>query len=166
MNTPHRLIAIGALAVVATGAAVASPAGASSSHSASIVHAATASVNGRSETILVNRSGLPLYIYRPDTTTRSLVSGPLAAVWPPLVTSKASATPSSNRISVLATGNGHQVAYKGHFLYTFADDSPGQVTGQGIQNFFIATPGMSALGHSAPATPRGTAPMNNEAGLY
>ena len=57
--------------------------------------------------------------------------------------------------------NGHQVTYNGHPLYTFADDHAGQVTGQGVQNFFVATPGLAPLTSSsaaagpAPAAPAG-----------
>ena len=36
--------------------------------------------------------------------------------------------------------DGRQVTYNGHFLYTFVDDSPGHVTGQGVSDFFVATP--------------------------
>jgi Secreted repeat of unknown function len=50
--------------------------------------------------------------------------------------------------------HGDQVAYNGHLLYTFADDQPGQVTGQGVQGFFVATPGLTAItGSPAPAAP-------------
>ena len=42
--------------------------------------------------------------------------------------------------------SGHQVAYNGHFLYTFAEDAPGHVNGQGVQDFFIATPSLKAIG--------------------
>ena len=39
---------------------------------------------------------------------------------------------------------------------TFADDQPGQVTGQGVQGFFVATPGLTAItGSPAPAAPSG-----------
>ena len=52
--------------------------------------------------------------------------------------------------------HGNQVAYNGHLLYTFADDQPGQVTGQGVQGFFVATPGLTAItGSPAPAAPSG-----------
>jgi predicted lipoprotein with Yx(FWY)xxD motif len=52
--------------------------------------------------------------------------------------------------------HGNQVAYNGHLLYTFADDQPGQVTGQGVQGFFVATPGLTAItGSPAPASPSG-----------
>jgi hypothetical protein len=47
------------------------------------------------------------------------------------------------------------VAYNGHFLYTFVADSPGHVTGQGVQNFFVATPGTVA-GTSNTAAPAGS----------
>jgi hypothetical protein len=45
--------------------------------------------------------------------------------------------------SLAATTNGQQVSYNGHFLYTFVEDSPGRVTGQGVQNFFVATPSLT-----------------------
>ena len=60
----------------------------------------------------------------------------------------------NGKLTMLNDVNGHQVTYNGHPLYTFADDQPGQVTGQGIQNFFIATPGLTPLTtSSAPAAP-------------
>ena len=50
-------------------------------------------------------------------------------------------------------------AYNGHLLYTFADDQAGQVTGQGVQGFYVATPGLTATTRSpapsAPAAPSG-----------
>jgi predicted lipoprotein with Yx(FWY)xxD motif len=108
------------------------------------VQTATARVQGTTETILVDGNGLPLYIYKPDTTTTSHVSGQLAALWPPLVAATPTAKGVTGSLSTVATGNGNQVAYNGHFLYTFVEDSPGHVTGQGVQNFFIATPGLTA----------------------
>ena len=41
------------------------------------LHTATARVNGRSETVLVNGRGLPLYYYQLDTAKKSLVTGEL-----------------------------------------------------------------------------------------
>ena len=59
--------------------------------------------------------------------------------------------------------HGDQVAYNGHLLYTFADDQPGHVTGQGVQGFFVATPGLTALAGS-PAPPAPAAPSGNPYG--
>ena len=51
----------------------------------------------------------------------------------------------------IGSANG-QVTYNGHPLYTFASDDAGQVTGQGVQNFFVATPGLSPLTTSSAGT--------------
>jgi predicted lipoprotein with Yx(FWY)xxD motif len=101
------------------------------------------------ETILVDAQGLPLYIYKPDTATTSHVTGQLAALWPPLVAAAPSASGASGRLASVATANGTQVSYNGHFLYTFVEDSPGRVTGQGVQNFFVATPSLTGSAVSA-----------------
>ena len=47
--------------------------------------------------------------------------------------------------------HGNQVAYNGHLLYTFADDHPGQVSGQGVHGFFVATPGLTPIAGSSTA---------------
>ena len=127
---------------------------------AASVRTATATVAGKSQTILVNSRGLPLYFYRPDTATTSLVTGSLAALWPPLTSPAAAGAGVSGKVAVLNDVNGRQVTYNGHPLYTFADDRAGQVTGQGVQNFFVATPGLAPISTSstsgtAPAAPSG-----------
>jgi predicted lipoprotein with Yx(FWY)xxD motif len=110
------------------------------------LHTATAKVNGRSETVLVNGRGLPLYYYELDTAKKSLVTGGLAQLWPPLLAARPTETGATGRLTVVKDASGPQVAYNGHFLYTFADDGPGQVNGQGVQDFFIATPSLKAIG--------------------
>jgi predicted lipoprotein with Yx(FWY)xxD motif len=52
--------------------------------SAATVRIAQELVGGKTEAILTNAHRLPLYFYRPDTATKSLVSGGLATLWPPL----------------------------------------------------------------------------------
>ena len=115
------------------------------------VNVTTATVGGRSEQILVNARGLPLYTYGPDSPTQSHVSGGLAALWPPLVAASPSEAGATGKLSVIADRLGQQVLYNGHFLYTFVDDTPGQVTGQGVQDFFVATPGPGAASAGAGA---------------
>jgi predicted lipoprotein with Yx(FWY)xxD motif len=109
------------------------------------------------ESILVDAKGLPLYIYKPDTPTTSHVTGQLAALWPPLTaTAPSAAAGITGILGVVSTTNGQQVAYNGHFLYAFIEDSPGRVTGQGVQNFFVATPATAT--DSAASTAGGTTP--------
>jgi predicted lipoprotein with Yx(FWY)xxD motif len=108
------------------------------------VQTASATVQGTSETILVDSHGLPLYFYKPDTAVTSHVTGELALLWPPLVAVSPTDRRLPGRLASVATTNGKQVAYNGHFLYTFVQDRPGKVTGQGVQDFYIATPDLGA----------------------
>ena len=177
MRHPRTVIAIvGLSAAVAGGAAVAATAGGSTttpsvtatssavmpsstmpappvpttpvSSTETTIHTAKAAVGGATETILVNGKGLPLYFYKPDTATRSMVTGALAALWPPLDATSPTENGVTGTLGVMDTSNGSQVTYNGHFLYTFVDDSPGHVTGQGVSNFFVATPSIRAIGSS------------------
>jgi predicted lipoprotein with Yx(FWY)xxD motif len=129
------------------------------------IQTVSATVGGKTETVLVDAQGLPLYFYKPDTATKSFVSAGLASFWPPLVSTNPTAAGATGRLSVTHDANGAQVAYKGHFLYTFVSDSAGQVTGQGVQDFFVATPGIAAIGagSSASTTP---APASGSSGIY
>ena len=157
----HRKVAIAAMAIAAaagvSGIAAAATSGTSTaasptaSVSQAMIHTQNAMVGGKTETILVDTQGLPLYYYKPDTATKSFVSGELASLWPPLDSSNPTITGASGKLSVTHDANGAQVAYNGHFLYTFADDSAGHVSGQGVQDFFVATPGLTALGTSSSA---------------
>ena len=166
MRHPRIVIAGIGIAVVATAggftaaAAASSPASskpqAAHSTAAATVHTTTATVAGKAETILVNSRGLPLYYYRPDTATKSLVTGALASLWPPLTSPAVPAAGVGGKLTVVSDVHGNQVAYNGHLLYTFATDSPGHVTGQGVQGFFVATPGLATIGSSA--APAGGAP--------
>ena len=172
MRHPRITIAAVAVAAAATigGLAIASATGSPNSHAARgtapsassgvagdpvTVQTASATVQGTSETILVDSHGLPLYTYQPDTAVTSHVTGQLAALWPPLVAAAPTDRGLTGRLASVATTNGEQVAYNGHFLYTFVEDRPGQVTGQGVQNFYIATPN---LGAGAPSSTQVSAP--------
>jgi predicted lipoprotein with Yx(FWY)xxD motif len=129
---------------------------AASQHAAATVRTAQATVGGKTETILVSSQGLPLYYYLNDTAAKSAVTGGLAALWPPLTSASPVATGLAGTLAGVMDIHGDQVAYNGHLLYTFADDQAGQVTGQGVQGFFVATSGLTPITGSQTAT--GTAP--------
>jgi predicted lipoprotein with Yx(FWY)xxD motif len=118
------------------------------------VRTATTRVGGTTEKILVDASGLPLYYFRADTAKHSNVSGALAQLWPPLFSAKPSASGVTGKLLSVKQSGGRQVTYNGHFLYTFIDDSPGHVTGQGVSNFFVVTPHIRAFGDPAKAAMR------------
>jgi len=146
------MASIGLAALATAGgitAASASGAPATSATSAASVRTASATVASKTETILVNSRGLPLYFYRPDTATTSLVTGGLARLWPPLTSPAVAGAGVTGKIAVLNDVNGQQVTYNGHPLYTFAEDHAGQVAGQGGRDFFVATPGLAPIAKSA-----------------
>ena len=113
------------------------------------LHTTKTRVGAKSETILVNAKDQPLYYYVADTAKKSQVHGVLATLWPALVSAKPTASGVKGKVVSLKEANGQQVAYNGHFLYTFVDDSPGHVTGQGVSNFFVATPNIHTIGSVA-----------------
>ena len=159
MRHPKLIIAgIGLAAVAATGGGIAAAAttGGTYTSNATTGHSATATVRtasvtvaGKTETILVNSGGLPLYFYRSDTAATSLVTGGVAALWPALTSAAPTASGATGKLTVVNDTHGQQVAYNGHLLYTFTSDHAGQVTGQGVQNFFVATPGLTSIANSS-----------------
>ena len=171
MRHPRIIIASISLAAAAAlgggitaAAATNSPASsrpAASQHATATVRTVQATVGGKTETVLVNSQGLPLYYYLNDTAAKSVVTGGLAALWPPLTSPSPAATGLTGKLAAVSDAHGDQVSYNGHLLYTFADDQPGQVTGQGVQGFFVATPGLTPITGSATAgssSTAGTAP--------
>jgi hypothetical protein len=68
----------------------------------------------------------------------------------------------NGKVTVVTDAHGHQVAYNGHLLYTFTSDHAGQVTGQGFQNFFVATPSLAPV--TASSAPGGTVPAAPSSG--
>jgi predicted lipoprotein with Yx(FWY)xxD motif len=149
---------VGIAAAIAVGAALLTGshgtgyAAAGPTASANVVRSHAATVGGKSETVLTDAKGVPLYYYAPDSANRSLVSGGLAAAWPPVTsTATPTATGLSGKLTLVRDSHGSQLAYNGHLLYTFVSDRRGIVTGQGVQNFFVATPNLSALTGSSTA---------------
>jgi predicted lipoprotein with Yx(FWY)xxD motif len=84
--------------------------------------------------LLTNASGLTLYWFAPDTSTKSVCYGSCAAYWPP-VTGTPSAGPGVTGTlgTITRTGGTKQATYDGHPLYTYIGDSaPGQATGNNL----------------------------------
>jgi len=152
----------GVTAIAANSSASSPPA--ASQHATATVRTAQTTVRGKTETILVDSQGLPLYFYPPDTAAKSAVTGGLASLWPPLTSASPAATGLTGKLAAVSDVYGHQVAYNGHLLYTFAGDQAGQVTGQGLQGFLVATPGLPPLAGSS--TSAGTVPSNPPGSNY
>jgi predicted lipoprotein with Yx(FWY)xxD motif len=174
MRHPRIIIASLLAAVAALGGGI-TAAAATTSHAstppaasqaaADTVRTVQATVGGKTETILVNSQGLPLYYYQNDTATKSNVTGGLASLWPPLTSGSPAAAGLTGKLAAVMDVHGDQVAYNGHLLYTFADDQAGQVTGQGVEGFLVATPGLTPIaGTSAPTVTAPAAPTGSAYG--
>lgn len=120
--------------------------------SAPVIKTATATVKGASQTILTNAQGMTLYYFTSDTTKSAACTGGCTTTWPPLLFhgsgTPASATSLPGTLSAVSDGNGTQVEYNGHPLYTFSGDTaPGQTNGEGVLGkWFVATSSLSASG--------------------
>jgi predicted lipoprotein with Yx(FWY)xxD motif len=101
---------------------------------------------GNLGTVLVNSTGLTLYFLKGETASDIQCTGSCATEWPPLtVTNGVQPTVASGvpgQVGTVQRPDGSlQVIYDGKPLYTFVGDSgSGQATGQGVANFFAATP--------------------------
>ena len=90
--------------------------------------------------VLVGANGRTLYLFTADKGAKSVCYGQCATYWPPLMTAAKPVAAGRVQSSLLGTTKRKdgklQVTYKGHPLYTFAEDhKPGQTTGEGSNNF-------------------------------
>ncbi|MEZ0064565.1 putative lipoprotein with Yx(FWY)xxD motif [Streptacidiphilus sp. MAP12-20] len=141
----NRVIAItagaAAVATLAVGCSSSTKNSVSSPPSSS-APAATTALHAQSSKygqILVDGSGRTLYLLTADTGAKSSCNGTCTSVWPPDHTT---GTPTNSGVTASLVGtttrtdHTAQVTYKGHPLYTFAQDSKaGDVNGEGIASF-------------------------------
>jgi predicted lipoprotein with Yx(FWY)xxD motif len=134
--------------IATTGGAAASTPTPAASTTGAVIHTASATVNGKTVTLLTNAQGMTLYYFQPDTATTSACTGGCASVWPPYLSS---ATPTqgtlSGTLALQTNANGSQITYNGHPLYHYSGDTaPGQTNGEGISNmWFVATNDLAVL---------------------
>ena len=130
-------------------------------NSSVMIKTATATIKGKSETILTNVDGKTLYYFTPDTATTAACTGSCISMWPPLLSSGSgsptSASTLSGTLSVQTDANGKQVEYNGHPLYVFSGDTAaGQTNGEGLfGKWFVATPALASQGGGS-STPSST----------
>jgi predicted lipoprotein with Yx(FWY)xxD motif len=148
---PSRLT-IAALALVAIAASVALAAcGGDDSDSENTAAGSTTGTVAGADTIsvqsvggldtLVDADGNALYFNDKDTASKIACTAECASIWLPVTTQ--SGQPSSDdssveaKLGVVATPDGaSQVTFEGTPLYTFTEDTPGQVTGNGFTDSF------------------------------
>jgi predicted lipoprotein with Yx(FWY)xxD motif len=115
-----------------------------------MVKSATATVDGKSETILVDgEKGMTLYLFTPDKGAGKVTcTGGCLAVWPPLEAADGSTKPtagpgvSGTLATIMDPNNKPQLTYNGWPLYFYVQDkNPGDTKGQNVgQKWFVVTP--------------------------
>jgi predicted lipoprotein with Yx(FWY)xxD motif len=86
-----------------------------------------------SQQVVVDSSGMTLYWFVPDTSTKSNCSGQCATYWPPVKGPLTAGSGVTGTLGTITRSDGTtQATYDGHPLYTYVGDkSPGQATGNG-----------------------------------
>jgi predicted lipoprotein with Yx(FWY)xxD motif len=89
--------------------------------------------------VLVDANGRTLYLFEKDKGAMSTCNGACASIWPPLAAGKAKAGTGVTAADLGTTKRSDgktEITYAGHPLYTYAgDQKPGDVTGQGLDQF-------------------------------
>ena len=146
------LLTIAAVALVAIGLA-ACGGGSNSSDSASGAAGnttasgsdtvSTKSISGVG-TVLVDSQGMALYTNNQDSGMNIACTGSCTGIWTPLMAPSSGEPTSSDqavqaKLGMVKSKNGSQVTFGGKPLYSFVQDSPGQVTGNGFTDNFGGT---------------------------
>jgi predicted lipoprotein with Yx(FWY)xxD motif len=155
-----------------TNGSASTPAPATSPAAGAGSSAATVDVHtGNGKSFLTDSAGRALYLWTPDTKTKSMCSGACASAWPPLTVKGAPTAGTGATANDLGTINRSdgtkQVTYAGHPLYYFAGDkAAGQTNGEGSNGFgapwyLVAPAGQQITTLSAASAPSSTAPSSS-----
>ena len=97
--------------------------------------------------VLTTSNGFTLYVLLSDRNGISSCTGSCVPIWPALTVPNGTTPTGGPGVTgvlraVMQPNGTDQVTYNGSPLYTFAGDSaPGQVNGNGVQDFYVATVG-------------------------
>lgn len=153
-------------AVVASAVALAACGGGgdngSSGAATSSTSAKTVSVKsiGNEGSVLVDSKGMALYASDQEMNGKVLCTGACNSFWTPLTVSSAKPSGGSltGKLGVVNRPDGtKQVSYNGKLLYSFTQDKPGQVTGDGFSDAFSGRQFTWNVVHSGKSTSNGSA---------
>jgi predicted lipoprotein with Yx(FWY)xxD motif len=85
-------------------------------------------------TVLTNTKGFTLYLFAPDTASKSNCNGSCAAYWPPVTGTPTAGPGVTGRLGTIVRSDGStQATYNGHPLYTYIGDThAGQANGDNL----------------------------------
>jgi predicted lipoprotein with Yx(FWY)xxD motif len=180
------LFTIAAMALVAIGLAAC---GGSSSSADSASAAANTTATGSDTvstksisgvgTVLVDSKGMALYTNNQDSGMHVACTGSCTAIWVPLMAPSSGQPASSDqavqaKLGMVKSKGGSQVTFGGKPLYTFVQDSPGQVTGNGFTDNFggtsftwtVASTGQVSSSSNSTSTSSGSSSSGGSSGGY
>jgi predicted lipoprotein with Yx(FWY)xxD motif len=165
------LLATAVLVLAACTSSGASPApigGGASNAPGVIVGAANSPTFGM---VLAGPNGMTLYTHAGDSATSSTCTGGCATAWPPLATTgqPTAAAGLTGQLGTESRADGTtQVTYSGLPLYYWQGDAKaGDVTGNGVDGFSVATVGgAGVLPKATTAAPAPAAPASSAPGQY
>jgi predicted lipoprotein with Yx(FWY)xxD motif len=180
------LLTIAAVALVAIGLAACG--GSSNSDNNDNASAATTGGGGGGQTVstksvsgvgtvLVDSSGQALYTNNRDSGMKIACTGSCTAIWVPLMAPSGGQPTASDqavqaKLGVVKTNGGSQVTWGGKPLYTFTEDTGGQVTGNGFSDQFdgtsftwtVASSGQASSGSTGTSTSSGSSGGSSSGG--
>jgi len=133
---------VATLVVMLALAACGSGSGRNASNTAAMPAASGAAVSaqqvGDAGTVLVDANGQALYASEQEAGGKVLCTGPCLSFWTPLtVKSAPSGSSLPGKLAVVKRPDGgNQLTYNGKLLYSFSEDSPGEVSGDGFSDAF------------------------------
>ena len=158
---------LGLILAACTSAATPTPSAATGGGAGSGAAGSTVSTASTSKgSVLVGPNGMTLYTYGKDGMDSSACTGGCASAWPPL-TVPAGQQPTagsgvSGTLATFARADGTaQVSFNGHPLYYWqGDKAAGDVTGDGVNGFAVATASGAGAAPAAPS-PSASSKYNN-----
>jgi predicted lipoprotein with Yx(FWY)xxD motif len=148
-RTNRAIFAFAAIALIAAGLAACGSSSSSSSSTAAQSAGGGGTVSTKSVsgvgTVLVDSKGDALYTNNMDSGSKIACTGQCTTIWVPLAAPTSGQPTSSDssvqaKLGVVKAPDGtSQVTFDGKPLYSFVQDSPGQVTGNGASDKFGGT---------------------------
>ena len=126
---------VSVIALVLLGAALAGAGTTSSSSASSSAAGATLKTTQvKGVTVVTNAKGFTLYLFAPDTPTKSVCNGACASYWPPVLGAQKAGPGVTGKLGTIKRDDGTtQATYNGHPLYLYiGDNGPGQNNGNNI----------------------------------
>jgi predicted lipoprotein with Yx(FWY)xxD motif len=115
---------------------------------------------GNEGSVLVDSRGMALYASDQEMNGKVLCTGACTSFWKPLTVSRGmpSGASLSGKLGVVTRPGGtKQVTYNGKLLYSFTQDKPGQVSGDGFADAFGGRHFTWHVVHSGKSTSNGAA---------